>query len=119
MGLDPFDGFKLNASGRKAVGYDYLRHFLDPRVITGNCLREDSTVGGLSGTSSKNGVLPGTQPGKNCPFHLAREIPANPVTSVVWQDLVAYSGSSLALRWLLKAARPLVGREGQVAPRPT
>jgi len=35
----PFGGFKMSGAGTKAGGPEYLEHFLQPQVITENCLR--------------------------------------------------------------------------------
>lgn len=35
----PFGGFKLSGGGTKAGGFDYLLHFMDPRVVTENTVR--------------------------------------------------------------------------------
>src|SRR5436190_10524234 len=39
VGRHPFGGFKMSGSGTKAVGEDYLLHFLVPRVVTENTSR--------------------------------------------------------------------------------
>jgi RHH-type proline utilization regulon transcriptional repressor/proline dehydrogenase/delta 1-pyrroline-5-carboxylate dehydrogenase len=36
----PFGGFKLSGVGSKAGGIDYLRQFLEPRVVTENIQRQ-------------------------------------------------------------------------------
>ncbi len=35
----PFGGFKMSGVGSKAGGPDYLRQFMEPRVVTENTLR--------------------------------------------------------------------------------
>ena len=39
VGRQPFGGAALSGLGTKAGGPDYLRHFMDPRVVTENTLR--------------------------------------------------------------------------------
>jgi len=39
VGRQPFGGFDLSGLGTKAGGDDYLRHFLDPRVVSENTMR--------------------------------------------------------------------------------
>jgi RHH-type proline utilization regulon transcriptional repressor/proline dehydrogenase/delta 1-pyrroline-5-carboxylate dehydrogenase len=39
VGRQPFGGFRMSGGGRRRDGREYLRKFLVPRVITGNCLR--------------------------------------------------------------------------------
>jgi RHH-type proline utilization regulon transcriptional repressor/proline dehydrogenase/delta 1-pyrroline-5-carboxylate dehydrogenase len=39
VGRQPFGGSGLSGLGTKAGGADYLRHFMDPRVVTENTLR--------------------------------------------------------------------------------
>jgi RHH-type proline utilization regulon transcriptional repressor/proline dehydrogenase/delta 1-pyrroline-5-carboxylate dehydrogenase len=39
VGRQPFGGFHMSGVGSKAGGPDYLRHFVEPRVVTENTLR--------------------------------------------------------------------------------
>ena len=39
VGRQPFGGNRLSGTGTKAGGHDYLRHFVEPRVVTENTVR--------------------------------------------------------------------------------
>ncbi len=39
VGRQPFGGFGMSGGGTKAGGKHYLRHFVDPRVVTENTMR--------------------------------------------------------------------------------
>ncbi len=43
VGRQPFGGFRMSGVGSKAGGPDYLRQFLEPRVVTENTLRRGFT----------------------------------------------------------------------------
>jgi RHH-type proline utilization regulon transcriptional repressor/proline dehydrogenase/delta 1-pyrroline-5-carboxylate dehydrogenase len=43
VGRQPFGGARLSGGGTKAGGPDYLRHFMDPRVVTENTMRRGFT----------------------------------------------------------------------------
>jgi RHH-type proline utilization regulon transcriptional repressor/proline dehydrogenase/delta 1-pyrroline-5-carboxylate dehydrogenase len=43
VGRQPFGGFALSGLGTKAGGADYLRHFMNPRVVTENTMRRGFT----------------------------------------------------------------------------
>jgi RHH-type proline utilization regulon transcriptional repressor/proline dehydrogenase/delta 1-pyrroline-5-carboxylate dehydrogenase len=43
VGRQPFGGFGMSGRGTKAGGPGYLRHFVDPRVVTENTMRRGMT----------------------------------------------------------------------------
>ena len=44
VGRQPFGGNRLSGTGTKAGGHDYLRHFVEPRVVTENTVRHGLVV---------------------------------------------------------------------------
>ena len=45
VGAHPFGGFNMSGTDSKAGGPDYLLHFVDPRVVTENTLRQGFAPG--------------------------------------------------------------------------